>query len=46
LISELDVPKRVLISEYTDLAYAFYEDNEAAFAAGILSSLIAKLRPI
>ena len=46
LISELDVPKRVLISEYTDLAYAFYEDNEAAFTAGILSSLIAKLRPI
>ena len=44
LISELDVPKRVLISEYTDLAHAFYEDNEAAFAAGILSSLTAKLR--
>jgi N utilization substance protein B len=44
LIFELNVPKRVLISEYTDLAHAFYEDNEAAFAAGILSSLTAKLR--
>ncbi len=43
-IFELDVPKRVLISEYTDLAHAFYEDNEAAFAAGILSSLSAKFR--
>jgi len=45
LIFELNVPKRVLITEYTDLAHAFYEDNEAAFAAGILSSLATKLRP-
>ena len=44
LIFELEVPKRVLISEYTDLAHAFFEDNEAAFVAGILSSLTAKLR--
>ena len=46
LIFELDVPKRVVISEYTDLAHAFYEDNEAAFATGILSSLATKLRAI
>jgi N utilization substance protein B len=45
LIFELNVPKRVLISEYTDLAHAFYEDNEASFAAGILSSLATNLRP-
>ena len=45
LIFETDVPKRVLISEYTDLAHAFFEDNEAAFAAGILSALTAKFRP-
>jgi N utilization substance protein B len=44
LIFEVDVPKRVIISEYTDLAHAFYEDNEAAFAAGILSSLTSKIR--
>ena len=44
LIFELNVPKLVLISEYTDLAYAFYDDNEAAFAAGILSSLTEKIR--
>ena len=45
LIFELDVPKRVLITEYTDLAHAFYEDNEAAFATAILSSIATKLRP-
>ena len=45
LIFETEVPKRVLISEYTDLAHAFFEDNEAAFAAGILSALTARLRP-
>ena len=44
LIFETDVPKRVLISEYTDLAHAFFEDNEAAFAAGILSALTARFR--
>ena len=45
LISQTEVPKRVLISEYNALAHAFFEDNEAAFTVGILSSLAAKLRP-
>lgn len=40
-----EVPKRVIISEYTDLSHAFFEDNEAAFAAGVLSALAAKTRP-
>lgn len=45
LIYETDVPKRVIISEYTDLSHAFFEDNEAAFAVGVLSALAAKTRP-
>ena len=44
-IFQTDVPKRVLISEYASLAHAFFEDNEASFAAGILSSLATSLRP-
>ena len=30
--------------QLTDLAHAFFEDNEAAFAAGILSALTARFR--
>ncbi|NQW00531.1 MAG: transcription antitermination factor NusB [Rhodospirillales bacterium] len=44
-IYQTEVPKRVVISEYTDLAHAFYEDNDASFAVGILSALAARFRP-
>jgi len=44
-IYEPGVPKRVVISEYTDLFHAFFEDKEAAFSTGILSSMAAALRP-
>ncbi len=42
---EPSVPKRVLISEYTDLSHAFFEDNDARFATGVLSSLALAFRP-
>lgn len=44
-IFETGVPKRVLISEYTDLSHAFFGDKEAAFSTGILGSMAAVMRP-
>ncbi len=44
-IFESGVPKRVIISEYTDLSHAFFDDKEAAFSSGVLSSIAAALRP-
>lgn len=44
-LHQTEVPKKVVISEYTDLAHAFFEDNEAAFVVGVISALAAKLRP-
>ena len=40
-----EVPKRVIISEYTDLSHAFFGDAEASFAVGVLSTIAAKTRP-
>ena len=44
-VYQTDVPKRVIISEYTDLSHAFFEDSEAGFSVGVLSAIAAKTRP-
>jgi N utilization substance protein B len=40
-----DVPARVVISEYIDVAHAFFEDDEPKVVNGILDQLARKLRP-
>jgi N utilization substance protein B len=40
-----DVPARVVISEYVDLADAFYGDKETGLINGVLDRLARELRP-
>jgi N utilization substance protein B len=40
-----DVPPRVIISEYIDVAHAFFEGDESRVVNGVLDSLARKLRP-
>ena len=40
-----DVPSRVVISEYVDLADAFYGDKETGLVNGVLDRLARELRP-
>ena len=40
-----DVPSRVVISEYIDVAHAFFEGDEPGVVNGVLDSLARKLRP-
>jgi N utilization substance protein B len=44
LSARLDVPARVVISEYVDLANAFYDGRETAFVNGLLDRLAHVLR--
>ena len=45
-LSELtDVPVRVVISEYIDVAHAFFEGDEPKVVNGVLDGLARKLRP-
>ncbi len=45
LASRADVPARVVISEYVDVAKAFYEDTVPAMVNGVLDALGRTLRP-
>lgn len=45
LSAEPEVPPRVVISEYVDLAHAFFEGNEPALANAVLDRLGHLLRP-
>jgi len=45
LIELGDVPPRVIISEYIDVAHAFFEGDEPRVVNGVLDSLARKLRP-
>jgi transcription antitermination protein NusB len=45
LIELADVPPRVIISEYIDVAHAFFEGDEPRVVNGVLDSLARKLRP-
>jgi N utilization substance protein B len=40
-----DVPPRVIISEYIEVAHAFFEGDEPRLVNGVLDSLARKLRP-
>ena len=40
-----DVPARVIISEYVDIAHAFFADEEPKVVNGILDRLAHKARP-
>src|SRR5690606_9377291 len=44
LSDRLEVPARVVISEYVDLANAFYDGRETAFVNGMLDRLAHFLR--
>jgi N utilization substance protein B len=40
-----DIPARVVLSEYVDLARAFFEGKEPALVNGVLDRLARRLRP-
>ncbi|MBM3600356.1 MAG: transcription antitermination factor NusB [Alphaproteobacteria bacterium] len=41
-----DIPARVIVSEYVDIAHAFFEGREAGLANGVLNRLARMLRPL
>src|SRR5213075_695565 len=45
LMELTDVPPRVVISEYIDVAHAFFEGDEPRVVNGVLDALARKLRP-
>jgi len=45
LMELADVPPRVVISEYIDVAHAFFEGDEPRVVNGVLDQLARKLRP-
>ncbi|MEO6360132.1 MAG: transcription antitermination factor NusB [Sphingomicrobium sp.] len=45
LIARNDVPMRSVISEYIDVAHAFYDKKESAFVNGLLDALAKDVRP-
>ena len=44
LSSRADVPARVVIAEYVDVAKAFFEDEEPSMVNGVLDALARRLR--
>ena len=44
LIARVDVPAKVVISEYLDVAHAFFSGAEPGFANGVLDRLARELR--
>ncbi|MFV9875293.1 MAG: transcription antitermination factor NusB [Rickettsiales endosymbiont of Dermacentor nuttalli] len=38
-----DMPRKVIINEYTNIAHSFYEDIEAGFINGILDKIVVDL---
>ena len=45
LISRPDVPVGSVISEYVDVAHAFYDKRESGFVNGLLDSIAKEARP-
>ena len=45
LLEQADVPARVVISEYVDVAHAFFEGEESKVVNGVLDGIARKLRP-
>lgn len=44
LVARIDVPTGSVISEYVDVAKAFYEKKEAAFVNGLLDAIAKEVR--
>ncbi|MWV27690.1 transcription antitermination factor NusB [Aurantiacibacter rhizosphaerae] len=45
LMARVDVPKASAISEYVDVAHAFFDAREAKFVNGILDAVARQVRP-
>jgi N utilization substance protein B len=45
LLVRIDVPPRVIITEYVEVAYAFFAGSEPAFINGVLDAVARKARP-
>ena len=45
LLARADVPVGAIISEYVDVAHAFYERREAGFVNGLLDAIAKEVRP-
>lgn len=45
LFFRMDVPVRAVISEYIDVAHAFYEDDESRIVNAVLDALAREARP-
>jgi N utilization substance protein B len=45
MMARIDVPSRVIINEYVDVAHSFYENQEPGFVNGVLDRLSRELRP-
>jgi N utilization substance protein B len=45
LIARADVPVGSVISEYVDVAHAFYDKRESGFVNGLLDAIAKKARP-
>ncbi len=45
LVERLDVPARVVINEYIDVAHAFFNEDEPKVVNGVLDRLAHRLRP-
>ena len=44
LVARIDVPTGSVISEYVDVAHAFYDKKEAAFVNGLLDAIAKEVR--
>jgi transcription antitermination protein NusB len=44
LAARIDVPTGSIISEYVDVAHAFYDRKEAAFVNGVLDAIAKDVR--
>jgi N utilization substance protein B len=44
LVARIDVPTGSIISEYVDVAKAFYDKREAAFVNGLLDAVAKEVR--
>jgi len=45
LLARVDVPTGTVISEYVDVAHAFYDKREAGFVNGLLDAIAKIVRP-
>ena len=45
LLARADVPVGSVISEYVDVAHAFYDKRESGFVNGLLDAIAKEVRP-